>query len=156
MRFVLSFLFYTLVLTTFFQPFIMINILEFRIGNYVLVDNIARKICVINNHPQPAQASSIGYQVEEGLEHEVVSSSRVTAVPITDELLTNFGFTFQPHFKLWRHTRPVRSYSIELDKDYSALDFAHRPIVKNMQHLHSLQNLFFTVQGEELLADRSI
>lgn len=131
----------------------MINILEFRIGNYVLVDNIARKVSVINNNPNLVQTPSIGYKVDEKLEQEATSSSRLAAVPITDQLLTDFGFTFQPHFKLWQHTRPESSYSIELDKDYSALDFAHRPIVKNMQYLHNLQNLFFTVQGNELLAE---
>lgn len=127
----------------------MIQIKEFRVGNYVLVDNKIRKICLINN--DPAQEPSIGFEGEGELVSERCSSERLAAITLTDDVLKDFGFIFHEHFKLWQRTKPYNSYSIELDRDYSAMDFGHRPIVSNIKHLHILQNLYYAIQGKELM-----
>ena len=127
----------------------MINIEQFRIGNYVLVDNILRKICYLNNYGNK-NVKLIGFEVDDDYEFESARSGRLDSVKITDQLLIKLGFTFHTHFRLWQRPRPERTYSIELDNNYFPLDFSHRPIVQHMVHLHELQNLFYSIQGEEL------
>jgi hypothetical protein len=129
----------------------MISIHEFRVGNYVSVDTIVRRISLINNEQTPGQVPCIGFKINKENAYETCNSERLAPVPLTDQLLRDLGFIFHDYFKLWQHVKPDNSYSIELDRDYTALDFSHRPIIKNMKHIHSLQNLFFAVQGNELL-----
>lgn len=128
---------------------VMINIEQFRIGNYVLADRILRKICYLNNYGDKGE-QLIGFEIDDHVEYEDAGSARLESVSLTDQLLVNLGFTFHPHFKVWQHSRPERTYSIELDNDYFPLDFSHQPIVQHMKQLHQLQNLFFTIQGQEL------
>lgn len=127
----------------------MINIEQFRIGNYLLVDNILRKICSLNSYGK-GEEKLIGFEIDNDVEFEHPQSGRLVNAKITDQLLTDLGFTFNAHFRLWQHQRPERTYSIELDNDYFPLDFAHQPIVQHLIYLHQLQNLFFSIQGEEL------
>ena len=129
----------------------MINIQEFRIGNFLLADNTMRVVCLINNDTGPNANPGIGYGYEGDCRYEDQSSDRLTGVPLSDALLEQFGFRFHPHFRLWQCIRPDGSYSIELDRDYSALDFGHRPIRSHVKYLHILQNLFFAIQGQELV-----
>lgn len=130
----------------------MINIHEVRIGNYLLVDNNMRRICFINNGSS-AESPSIGFISEGEAKQEMCNTERVQAIALTDQLLQELGFIFHEHFKLWQHNKPNGSYSIELDSDYQPLDFAHRPIVKGLKHLHALQNLFYSIQGQELVLE---
>ena len=129
----------------------MINNRELRIGNYIFVDDIRRKICCIKNDDDAVQSPCIGFEQNSDCEYEIADSERVRAIPISDELLKDLGFVFHDYFKLWQRKKPRKAYTIELDSEYSALDFSHRPIVKDMIYLHQLQNLFFSIQGEELL-----
>lgn len=131
----------------------MINIQEFRIGNFILIDEEMKKICFLNNDPGFPGAPCVGYEQDNEVRYEPCASKRVRPVPITDAVLRDFGFVFHDYFKLWQHAKPDLHYTIELDRDFTALDFSHRPLVKNMMHLHSLQNLYFIVQGEELVSE---
>lgn len=131
----------------------MINVKEFRIGNFLLADQSIQRVCLINNDTGPEANPGIGYEFEGDCRYEDQCSPKLAAVPLSDALLQLLGFRFHPYFKLWQRTRLDGSYSIELDHDYTALDFSHRPIVKNIKYLHILQNLFFIVQGEELVED---
>lgn len=128
----------------------MINTNELRIGNYIFVDNIIRKICSIKNEVSDEQTPSIGFESNHRCEYESASSERLTAVPISNELLLQLGFTFNNYHKTWQHERPKKTVTIELDKDYTALDFSHRTLVKHVQYLHLLQNLFYSMQQQEL------
>lgn len=132
----------------------MINIEQFRIGNYLLVDNQLRKICSLNSNGN-GEEKLIGFEIADDVEYENPSSIRLKNVKITDQLLIDLGFSYHSHFKLWQHQRPDRTYSIELDNDYFPLDFSHQPIVQHMTYLHQLQNLFFIIQGEELAFDKN-
>lgn len=131
----------------------MIKIEELRIGNYILADNIIRKICCIKNDNAASAQQFVGFRENDQCSYELCGSERLQYIPLSDHMLQDFGFTFHAYFNLWQHTRPSRSYSIELDSDFAALDFMHRPIVKNLQFVHNLQNLFFTIQGVELDMD---
>ena len=129
----------------------MVLIEEFRIGNYLLVDNKLRRVCCLENRERNTEDKLIGFENDDnGCEFEIAKSERFERVKINDQILLNLGFSFHTYFKLWQRKRPERTYSIELDADYFPLDFSHQPIVKNMLYLHQLQNLFFIIQGEEL------
>ena len=128
----------------------MIKIEELRIGNYILADNTIRKVCCIKNDNATSQPQFVGFEENSQCSYEMCDSERLQFIPLSDHLLKDFGFIYHTHFKLWQHSRPSRSYSIELDSDFAALDFMHRPIVKNLQFVHNLQNLFFSIQGVEL------
>ena len=127
----------------------MITLEELRIGNYISVDSTVRKICSLKNDDN-LQGKWIGFENNNDCEYESASSERLDGVKITNELLQKMGFNFDSHFKLWKHTRPDKTYSIELDNDYFPLDFSHHPIVRNLTCIHQLQNLFFSIQGQEL------
>jgi len=129
----------------------MINTRELRIGSYILVDNTIRKVCCIKNDAGTAQIPHIGYESNQSCEYEAANSERLAAVPISNELLKDLGFTFDDYHKTWQHEKPKRTITIELNKEYSAVDFAHRTLVKHVQYLHLLQNLFYSVQQKELL-----
>jgi len=126
----------------------MINTQELRIGNYIFVDNILRKVCCIKN--DDAQIPSIGFENNNSCEYETANSERLTAVPISDELLIQLGFTFHSYHKTWQHEKPKKTITIELDKDFTAVDFAHRTLLKDVHYIHLLQNLFYSVQQREL------
>lgn len=127
----------------------MINIKELRIGNYVLVQDGIRQVSLIRTDVNKVPA--IGYESNHEQKFIACDSESVKAVPLNDQLLREIGFVFHDHFKVWQFTQPRKNFTIELDRDYTAMDFSHRPILKNMSSLHDLQNLFYTIRGEELL-----
>ena len=128
----------------------MINTQELRIGSYILVDNTIRKVCSIKSDESAAPRPFIGFENNSSCEYEAASSDRLTAVPVTNELLTALGFTFHSYHKTWQHEKPAKTVTIELSTEFAALDFSHRPLVKHVQYLHQLQNLFYSVQQQEL------
>jgi hypothetical protein len=127
----------------------MVNSKEFRVGNFILVDGIRRRVSSIRNE----ERDSIGYDFENGSDTEDCNSERLQAVPVNNALLKELGFVYHDYFKLWQRERPDKSYTIELSTDYDALDFSHNYMVRNIQFLHQLQNLFFCIQGRELFFD---
>ena len=128
----------------------MINTQELRIGSYILVDNTIRKVCGIKNEGT-SQMPYIGFENKNSCEYESASSERLAAVPISNELLTVLGFTFNSYHKTWQHEKPKKTVTIELNTEYTAVDFSHRMLVKDVHYLHLLQNLFYSVQQKELL-----
>lgn len=129
----------------------MINTQELRIGSYILIDNSIRQVSSIKNDGNATQVPHIGFENNNKLEYEAANSERLAAVPISDKLLKELGFTFDDYHKTWQHEKPKRTTTIELNNEYSALDFSHRTLVKHLQYLHLLQNLFFSIQQKELL-----
>lgn len=127
----------------------MVNNKEFRIGNYVLVDGVRRRVCCVRGD-NSGQAPCIGFEYNNECEYAVCDSERVQGLPVNDALLRELAFVYHDYFKLWQRERPGKSYMIELSTDYDALDFSHNYMVRNIQYLHQLQNLFFCIQGKEL------
>lgn len=128
----------------------MIQSNELRTGNYILVDNEMKRVCSIKSENSNAHTSFIGFEHNNSCEYENASSDRLGAVPISDLILIGLGFTFHDYHKTWQHLKPSRTATIELNREFSAVDFSHRELVKNVQYLHLLQNLFFSIQKEEL------
>jgi hypothetical protein len=129
--------------------FFMVNSKEFRVGNFILVDGIRRRVASVGNEGRDC----IGFELESGYDVEDCNVERLQAVPVDNVLLKELGFIYHDYFKLWQRERPDKSYSIELSTDFDALDFSHNYMVRNIQFLHQLQNLFFCVQGRELFFD---
>ena len=128
----------------------MVNTQELRVGSYILVDNTIRKVCCIKSDESAAPISSIGFESNNSCEYEMATSDRLAAVPISNELLTALGFTFHSYHKTWQHERPKKTVTIELSTAYTAVDFSHRTLVKDVHYLHLLQNLFYSLQQQEL------
>ncbi|RYZ20223.1 MAG: hypothetical protein EOO16_17420 [Chitinophagaceae bacterium] len=128
----------------------MINIKELRVGNYVLVDNEICPVTFVNDDPGFEDSPSVGYRAAAGPGFRTAADGGLLAVPLSDDILARLDYVFHPHFKLWQHPKQPGTYSLELDRDHTALDFGHRPIVKELKHLHTLQNLYFALSGEEL------
>src|SRR5689334_395227 len=128
----------------------MINIEQIRIGNYIFVDNIIRKIGCFKTEGTLLQKQFVGFRQENQYCYEDCNSEILQFIPLTEQLLNDFGFSYHSYFHLWQRSRPSRSYSIELDNDFAALDFMHRPIVQKLQYVHTMQNLFYFIQGIEL------
>lgn len=128
----------------------MIKSNELRIGNYILVDNEMKKVCCIKDDENNTQTCCIGFENNNGCEYENAASERLDAVPISNDILKELGFTFHDYHKTWQHLKPKRTFTIELNTDFSAVDFAHKELVKHVQYVHLLQNLFFSIQGKEL------
>jgi hypothetical protein len=131
----------------------MVHIKEFRIGNLLMVDQILQSICAISLKENSLTANTfIGYLKEDEILYVSTASERVEPALLNDEILKRFGFVFDDYFKLWQKKKMGfgTGVELELDRDYTALDFAHRPIIKEMKHLHRLQNLYYTLRDKEL------
>jgi hypothetical protein len=130
----------------------MIPFSELRIGNYVLVNSIIRKIAMISSIEDNTHSPSIGYYVGEDLNYLTCDSKQLQATPLSNSLLEKSGFLFDNYFHLWQKARPASGtgMEMELDRDYNVVDFMRRPILKEIKSMHVLQNLYYALLGKEL------
>jgi hypothetical protein len=130
----------------------MIPFSELRIGNYVLIDTIVRKIAMISSIENKTQLPSVGYYVGEDLHYIGCDSKHLQAVSLGGNELEKSGFLFDSYFKLWQKPKPVTGtgMEMELDRDFNVVDFMRRPILKEVKSLHKLQNLYYALLGREL------
>lgn len=125
---------------------------ELRLGNFVLVEHQIEQVSMINgqsaatsnisSHPG-ASAGEVKQQVLEELQ----------PVPLTDEVLRQCRFVFHDYFNFWQlltGTGETRS-EMDIDPDYNIIDFMRRPVVKNVASLHQLQNIYFMLNGKEIV-----
>ena len=133
----------------------MIIIEEFRIGNYILANNVLCKICCTKNDHESMQGKLVGFRNNNVCEYEA-QHRRLECVKITDQLLLDLGSVFTFLFPRCGSKKTEKKLFHELDNDYFPLDFSHQPIVRNMLYLHQLQNLFFIIQGRKSYASASI
>lgn len=104
---------------------------ELRIGNWTL-DSEENYLQIIS-----------GAQIDQ--------SETLSPVPLTNAVLTDWGFAFHDYFKLWQNVSiAMKAPELELDRDYNVRDFGHRFIGVQLKSLHQLQNLFFQLKGIEL------
>ena len=130
----------------------MIPYNELRIGNYVLVNNLIEKVALISHETSFSSKPSIVLEgKKEAIERQVYLDA-VQPVLLTDNILRQCGFVFHDYFKFWqliRQENGARS-EMDIDRDFTYIDFMRRPIVKNLKSLHQLQNLYFSFMGSEL------
>ena len=74
----------------------------------------------------------------------------VEPVPLTDDVLKGCGFVFHDYFNFWQLiTTGVRS-EMNLSRDYEVIDFMRKPILRKLDSLHQLQNIYFLLKDREL------
>ncbi|TCZ63421.1 hypothetical protein [Flaviaesturariibacter aridisoli] len=129
----------------------MIPIKELRLGNHVWVDQTICTVTLLHEDPMFADGPCVGYEGPDGHGFRCVDDPALEGIALSDELLGRLAYVFHPHFKLWQHPKKPGTFSMELDRDHTALDFGHRTILKEIASLHTLQNLYFLLSGEELV-----
>lgn len=131
----------------------MIPFSELRIGNYVLVNTIVRKIAMVSSIEDKKQFPSVGYYVGEHLQNIDCGSKYLQALPLTNNVLEESGFSFDSYFKLWQKAKPATGtgMELELDREFNVVDFMRRPLLKEVKSMHELQNLYYALLGKELV-----
>jgi hypothetical protein len=140
----------------------MINTTELRIGNFILLDAVAKKVVGVsldlddeNNpiiqleHTNPIPNTDFEYSVFEINE----SDKRVAPIPINAKILANCGFAAKKQGVKMKYTlqRNAFSFSILLDIQLGTFIFESAANDFEYHHFHQLQNLFHALTGEELI-----
>jgi len=115
---------------------------ELRIGNWVNV---------VDKDYQVTQILERGVNCGHiGAMYEIVNP-----IPLTEEWLERFGFKFDGYCSFWKS-------DIELTKDvgdnhYSVFNVHGNSLYRDgiIQYVHTLQNLYFALTGEELQTDKT-
>lgn len=134
----------------------MLQISELRIGNYFLADGMPQTLSAISvMQNNQFKSALIGFYVDNKLQHIPADSEQLQPMPITDDILEKCGFKFDNYFKRWQKNKKVfgSGVDMELDSDYTALDFSGRPVLKEIQHVHQLQNLYYALKRVEMMVD---
>ena len=137
----------------------MLAVSELRVGNYFLADDQPQTVSAINVIADaPAQSLEIGFYTGDQLHYLPAGSQRLQPMPLTDELLQKCGFKFDTYFKRWQKKKKIfgPGVDMELDGDYTALDFSGSPVLKEIKHLHHLQNLYYALKRQELMVDMTL
>jgi hypothetical protein len=131
---------------------------ELRTGNYVWVQGKIQKVIQINDEGFDASDSCIAVEGAPSGQKENCTSDRVRPVHINDVILQQCGFVFHEYFKFWQliHSSDGRRSEMDIDADYNLIDFMRRPLVKKLNSLHQLQNLYFALKGKELVFHPSL
>ena len=130
----------------------MISCYELRIGNYVLAHDCVQRIAMINNKVLSEGISSIDFEDNPPEKSMGQTVKNIQPVPLNDDILKRCGFVYHDYFKFWQlkpGDEATRS-EMDIDRDYSVIDFMRQPIVKTVLSLHHLQNLYFMLNGKEL------
>ncbi|ANE50929.1 hypothetical protein [Flavisolibacter tropicus] len=130
----------------------MIPFSELRIGNYVLVNTIVRKIVMVSSIEDKKQFPSVGYYVGAHLQNIGCDSKYLQALPLTVNILEESGFSFDNYFKLWQKAKTATGtgMEMELDREFNVVDFMRRPLLKEVKSMHRLQNLYHALLDREL------
>lgn len=129
----------------------MIPCHDLRIGNIILVNNRLRKVTMISNGHTLTDLSLVGVESINYDKNESYPAEDIQPVPMSEAVLQQCSFTYQQHFKFWRlvNTEGGRK-EMNIDAGFNLIDFTRRPIVKNIQSLHELQNIYYMLFKEEM------
>jgi hypothetical protein len=121
---------------------------ELRIGNYVLSEGNIERLSMINN-----RTSAVEVEESETNEKTGLTLFSIQPVPLTDAVLQQCDFVYHDYFKFWQliNGKAENRSEMDIDRDYSIIDFMRRPVVKKLTSLHQLQNIYFLLKGKELL-----
>jgi hypothetical protein len=132
----------------------MIEVKELRIGNYVLHEVMG--ICKVFD------ISKTGFSCEKDKSWFIAGNAK--PIPLTPEILVKCGFEFYEPLKHYRLVKNDQWYSMTAIKfsnlpekvlcfswtNLNANEGESMPI-KHLPYLHQLQNLFYFIDGEELI-----
>ena len=126
----------------------MIDIKELRIGNLVSydgrvfeIDTIAKEFPTLNT-------------IEFGI--GVVDWMNINPIPLTEEWLIKFGFEKDDVFDEFFTYLPIHDLcmdklSFRVDEGFICYEsIKYRTLLKHIQYVHSLQNLYFALTNQEL------
>ncbi len=123
----------------------MIQVNELRIGNYVMTGNIKSIVLEIF-------ASGITHDSKNG---NIVAGhcgwSHINPIPLTEEWLLKFGFTKEDNG--WHKKDICNDFSALYWERLAGLDLSvnkRSMHLANIKYVHQLQNLYFSLTGEEL------
>jgi hypothetical protein len=128
----------------------MIPCNELRIGNYFLLNGQLHQVSMLNGTPNGNAA--VGYADDGDQNLQTCALAQVQPVPLSDELLQQAGFRYHPYFQFWQKIEEKNGElsEMDIDRDYNVIDFMRRPVVKGLTSLHQLQNIFYSLKGQEL------
>lgn len=129
----------------------MIQANELRIGNWVFdeIGNEYVQICGIDPSLNDiwANLSNGAGQYKRGL-------SKISPIPLTEEILLKCGFEYREPFPNIRGVLYKDNFEIGLDGDDFRLNQMSvridKAIIIKVNHLHQLQNLYYALTGVEL------
>jgi hypothetical protein len=136
----------------------MIPCHELRTGNIILVNNRLRKVSTITNSHSLADHSSVGVESITNGEPDNYPVENIDPVVLTDLILQQCSFVYHKYFKFWQLIRGIaeRRSEMDIDRDYNIIDFMRKPVVKKVTSLHHLQNIYYMLNGKELVFDEDV
>ena len=121
---------------------------EFRIGNLIHVKTIVESAKVMSITPRFFSSLAGGRSFEDQA-NNLELAEHYLPIPLTEEWLLKFGFersVAKRNSNIF--TLMGEGISIFKEKGYWYSTFTQRSSIK---HVHQLQNLYFTLTGEELV-----
>ena len=120
----------------------MIKANELRIGNWVLFDNDSTQFKV-------ADISKGGIGVENPDEETWIELDQFSGIPLTPEILEACGVESTGNMALRKFWK-LGNLTFELCADERIAIYFKDELLCFINYLHQLQNIFFSVWGEEL------
>ena len=131
---------------------------DLRIGNYIYWDGV-RVVCGFNN------LGELSSKCVDGSDHSYDDILYFKPIPLTEEWLVKFGFEKITHSKRrsevhgWSAEFNIKNklHLLETNKNsnwgdkqnqYNVIGFSYNAVW--IKYIHSLQNLYFALTGEEL------
>ncbi len=113
---------------------------ELRIGNFVQLSESAT-LCEIDG------IDYLGLDIVTESESTWIEIDQFEGVRLTEDLLKRLGFKYDSICKEWE----IESFTIEkLDDKFYYLTWEGEQVSEFFIHVHSLQNLYFAIEGKEL------
>ena len=119
---------------------------ELRLNNYVMCRGALSKIISINEN-------TIGYKKTNGIGEQNIPLKFVQPIPLTEEWLLKFGFEKHPEKITNVFFKLAGRCLIEYDLTNNIVDLVKRvsfDLFIEIEYVHQLQNLVFSLTGEEL------
>lgn len=127
----------------------MIQTNELRIGNWIIVQNPFRgeaaRATVFNILPDDLMVH------DESQHRFAADPSTSEPIPLTPEILEAVGFVKHgDELRLMHNTFNLATLEFDTSKQVVYLDFEGTQTGVEIKYLHQLQNIFFTITGNEL------
>jgi len=121
----------------------MIEEKDLRMGNSVLVNGVPTIVESIH-HDGINEVDDSEYG-----EYSIISEDIIEPIPLTEEWLIKFGFESNPYIDTYElYELDELKFILDIDKTRGKLDIHWKQV--ECKYVHSLQNLFHSLTGEEL------
>lgn len=118
-----------------------------RIGNYITLTKSFKEFCESRNvETSLLRVTKIGYQEVELNRLIDVNVSTIEAIPLTIEWVLKFNFKYNDFTTLYEFD----DIQIDVSELETVIFYRGVEVVSTLKYVHELQNLFFTITGQEL------